>query len=126
LEITKQKLLSSVDFVNITLSDMFNSLRNKLTLSFVDSIFNSYETGELDTGKRLVSSVAGVYLLQKAIKDIPTHPYKAVQKLALSGLLLYAAASGLTKKIIKKPKELSDMRRNQIQGNDPHSVPAFV
>ncbi|MEJ7559420.1 MAG: hypothetical protein WKF66_14015 [Pedobacter sp.] len=105
---------------------MFNSLRDKLTLSFVDSIFNSYETGELDTGKRLVSSVAGVYLLQKAIKDIPRHPYKAAQKFALSGLLLYAAASGLTKKIIKKPKELADMRRNQIQGNDPHSVPAFV
>jgi hypothetical protein len=105
---------------------MFNSLRDKLTLSFVTSIFNSYETGELDTGKRLVSSVAGVYLLQKAIKDIHAHPYKAVQKFALSGLLLYAAASGLNKKIIKKPKELSDMRRNQIQGNDPKSVPAFV
>ena len=105
---------------------MFNSLRDKLTLSFVNSIFNSYETGELDSGKRLVSSIAGVYLLQKAIKDIPQHPYKAVQKFALSGLLLYAAASGLNKKFIKKPKELSDMRRNQIQGNDPHSVPAFV
>ncbi|MES2829398.1 MAG: hypothetical protein V4687_14655 [Bacteroidota bacterium] len=105
---------------------MFNSLKDKLTLSFVNSILNSYETGELDSGKRIVSSIAGVYLLQKAIGDIPNHPFKAVQKFALSGLLLYAAASGLRKKIIKKPKELSDVRRNQIQGNDPDMVPAFV
>ncbi|MFP5081602.1 hypothetical protein [Pedobacter sp. JCM 36344] len=105
---------------------MFNSLKDKFTLFFLNSIFNSYEAGELDTGKRLVSSFAGAYLLKKAIKDVPQHPYKAAQKFALSVLLLYAAASGLNKKIIKKPKELSDIRKNQIQGNDPHAIPAFV
>ena len=105
---------------------MFNSIKDKLTLSFVNTLLNSYEMGELETGKRIVSSIAGVYMLQKAIKDIPDHPFKAAQKIALSGLLLYAAASGLNKKIIKKPKELSDVRKNQIQGNDPDLVPAFV
>ncbi|RZK80783.1 MAG: hypothetical protein EOO92_06905 [Pedobacter sp.] len=105
---------------------MFNSLKHKITLSFVNSILSSYEAAELDSGKRLISTIAGVYMLQKAIKDIPNHPYKAAQKFALSGLLLYTAASGLNKKIIKKPKELSDVRKNQIQGNDPQSVPAFV
>ena len=105
---------------------MFNSLKDKLTLSFVNSILNSYDARELDSGKRLISTIAGVYMLQKAIKDIPDHPYKAVQKFALSGLLLYTAASGLNKKIIRKPKDLSDVRKNQIQGNDPQSVPAFV
>ncbi|MGY4386255.1 hypothetical protein ACVWYN_003306 [Pedobacter sp. UYP24] len=105
---------------------MFNTIKEKITLSFVNNILNSYETGDLHSGKRLVSTIAGVYLLQKAIKDIPQYPYKAIQKFALSGLLLYAAASGLNKKIIKKPKELSDVRKNQIQGNDPDLVPAFV
>lgn len=105
---------------------MFNSLKDKLALSFVNTLLNSYETGDLDSGKRIVSSIAGVYLLQKAIKDIPEHPFKAVQKFALSGLLLYTAASGLNKKIFRKPKELSDVRKNQIQGNDPDLVPAFV
>lgn len=105
---------------------MFNSLKDKIALSFVNSVLNSYEANELDSGKRLISTIAGVYLLQKAIREIHDHPFKAVQKFALSGLLLYTATSGLNKKIIRKPKDHSDMRKNQIQGNDPQSIPAFV
>lgn len=105
---------------------MLNSLKDKIALSFLDSVLNSYEANELDSGKRLVSTIAGIYLLQKAIREVRKHPYKAAQKFALSGLLFYTAASGLNKKIIRKHRDHSDVRKNQIQGNDPHSIPAFV
>lgn len=106
---------------------MFGKIKERLTLSVINSSLVGYEAKELDTGKRLISVIAGVYILQKGIRNIRKHPFVAVEEVALGSILLYNAASGLNKKIVKKPTEISDVRRNQIQGNDPRSdVPAFV
>lgn len=106
---------------------MLNKLKERFTLSLVSSLVNGYEAQELETGKRLISIIAGVYMLQKGIRAIRKHPVTAVEEVALGSILLYSAASGLNKKIIKKPAKPSDIRRNQIQGNDPRSpVPEFV
>lgn len=106
---------------------MFGKIKERLVLSVVNSSLAGYEAEELDAGKRLISVLAGVYILQKGIRNIRQHPFTALEEVALGGILLYNAASGLNKKITKKPMEISDIRRNQIQGNDPRSdVPAFV
>lgn len=106
---------------------MLTKLKDRFTLSVLNSLLAGYETEGLDAGKRIISAIAGVYILQKGIKDIRKHPVHAIEKVALGGVLLYSAASGLNKKITKKPTEISEMRKNQIQGNDPRSdVPAFV
>lgn len=105
---------------------MLKRAKEKFTLSLINAL-TSYETEELNTGKRIVSVVAGIYMLQRGIRTVGKHTLMGIQEIALAGILLYSAASGLNKKIIKKPTEPGEMRKNQIQGNDPRSdVPAFV
>lgn len=106
---------------------MFGLLKNKLGIIAAKSLLSAYDTEELDAGKRLVSIIAGAYIFQRGIRAISKHPFIGIQEALLGGMLLYNGAVGINKKIIKKPTELSDIRRNQIQGNDPDSaVPAFV
>jgi len=106
---------------------MFKTIKNKIGSMAALSLLKSYETDELDAGKRIVSVIAGVYMLQRGIRCIRKHPLLGVQETLLGGVLLYNGAIGINKKITRRPKELSDVRRNQIQGNDPDSaVPAFV
>lgn len=113
---------------------MLQKLKEKFTLSILNSLLtkyeaekSKYEASELEAGKRLVSVIAGIYIFQKGIRNIRKHPVLAFEEVALGGILLYGATAGLHKKIVKKPVDVADMRRNQIQGNDPDSfVPAFV
>lgn len=113
---------------------MLQKLKERFTITILNSLLtkydaeiSKYEAAELDAGKRLVSVIAGVYIFQKGIRNIRKHPVLAVEEVALGSILLYSAASGLHKKIIKRPVDVADIRRNQIQGNDPDSfVPAFV
>lgn len=113
---------------------MLQKLKERFAINILNSLLtkydaelSKYESAELEAGKRLVSVIAGVYIFQKGIRNIHKHPFIAFEEVALGSILLYSAASGLHKKIIKKPVEVSDIRRNQIQGNDPDSfVPAFV
>lgn len=106
---------------------MLKQLKERFTISILNSLLTKYETEELETGKRIVSVVAGVYIFQKAIRNIRKHPFIAAEQVALAAILLYTAAADLNKKIIKKPVDAAEVRRNQIQGNDPDSfVPAFV
>jgi hypothetical protein len=105
---------------------MLQQAKEKFTLSIIESLAK-YETKDLNTGKRLISVIAGVYMLQKGIRSLSKHTFRGIEEITLGGVLLFSAASGLHKKIIKKPLNPSDVRRNQIQGNDPKSgVPAFV
>lgn len=106
---------------------MLQQLKERFTISILNSLLTKYETEELETGKRIVSVIAGVYLFQKAIRNIRKHPFIAAEQVTLAAILLYTAAADLNKKIIKKPVDAADVRKNQIQGNDPDSfVPAFV
>lgn len=105
---------------------MLQQAKEKFTLSIIESLAK-YETKDLNTGKRLISVIAGVYMLQRGIRNLSKHTFRGIEEIALGSVLLYSAASGLDKKITKKPLNPSDIRRNQIQGNDPRSgVPAFV
>lgn len=106
---------------------MFKKIKDEFTTSLVNSLLSKYETEELDAGKRLISAIAGIYILQKGLRKIRKHHIIAAEEILLGGILICSAASGLSKKIIKQPEKPSDIRRNQIQGNDPRSdVPAFV
>ncbi|WP_316821992.1 hypothetical protein [Pedobacter gandavensis] len=106
---------------------MFELLKNKIGILAATSMLSAYDTEELDAGKRFIAILAGAYIFSKGIKAIKKHPLIGIQEAVLGGVLLYTGAVGINKKIIKKPREHSDIRRNQIQGNDPRSsVPAFV
>lgn len=106
---------------------MFQKLKERVNLTIQNSLLAKYDATDLEAGKRLVSIIAGVYVFQKGIRNIQKHPILAVEEVALAGILFYSAASGLHKKVAKKPIDVADIRKNQIQGNDPNScVPAFV
>ncbi len=112
-----------------TLNDnlMFQSIKDKIAIKLAKSFLGSYETHEIQPTKRFLSVIAGVYILQSGIKDLPNRPAYSIQKFLLAGALICSAAIDLNKRITRKPRETADMRRNQIQGNDPSSqVPAFV
>ncbi|TCD00129.1 hypothetical protein [Pedobacter psychroterrae] len=105
---------------------MFQKIKDNIAVNLVTSFLGAYETNEIQPAKRFLSIVASIYIIQSGIKDLSKHPIYSAQKLLLAGALIYSAAIDLNKRIIKKPKE-TDIRRNQIQGNDPNSqVPAFV
>ena len=112
-----------------TLNDknMFQTIKDKIAIKLAKSFLGAYETNEIQPAKRFLSVVAGVYIFQSGIKDLPNHPIYSVQKFILASALICSAAIDLNKRITRKPRESSDIRRNQIQGNDPNSaVPAFV
>lgn len=97
------------------------------TFSIISSLLNDYEAQELHAGKRIISIIAGVYMFQKGVRNITKTPFIAIEEVALGGVLLFTAFSGLNGKIIRKPIDPAEIRKNQIQGNDPNSmVPAFV
>lgn len=117
----------SVELIAIERTIMLGKLKSKLGILAAKSLLNAYDTDELDAGKRIISIIAGAYIFQRGIKAISKHPFIGVQEALLGGILLYNGAVGINKKIIRKPKDPSDFRSNQIQGNDPDSpVPAFV
>ena len=106
---------------------MFTKLKDKAAIALGSSLLTNYETEELNAGKRLISIIAGAYILQKGIRSLTKRPITGFEEIALGTILLYSAASGLNKKITRKPAYPSDFRKNQIQGNDPRTeVPAFV
>jgi uncharacterized membrane protein len=106
---------------------MFEKLTHNLTISAAKSLLKLDSTPELSTGRRLISIVAGAYILQRGIRTIGKRPFLGLQEAFLGGLLVYNGASGIKSTRNAKPKKVSDVRKNQIQGNDPNSpVPAFV
>lgn len=59
--------------------------------------FNSTPTGKenIDPGERIISLLAGSWLLYKSIKKIGKHPILAFQGAAAGGLMLYRGATGI-------------------------------
>ena len=106
---------------------MFTKIKDKATIGIANSLLSGYKAEDLNAGKRIISIIAGAYILQKGFRILRKRPLIAFEEIALGSILLYNAASGLNKRITRTPVEPADVRRNQIQGNDPSSdVPAFV
>ena len=105
---------------------MFGTLKRKLVITAGRKLLNSNENVRLNTGKRILSLVAGAYIFQKGCVHITKSPILAVQEIALGALLVLNGASGMDKMQQVKPKRVSQVRKNQIQGNDPDAIPQFV
>jgi uncharacterized membrane protein len=105
---------------------MLQNIKHKLAMLSGGALLNMDEAKELNAGKRIISLLAGAYMLQRGIKIVKSSPVLAIQELMLGGFLLYNGATGINLLALRKPREISEIRRNQIQGNDPDAVPAFV
>lgn len=106
---------------------MFGKITRNITILAAKKLLSDNSTGIQGTGKRLLTIVAGAYLFQSGIRNLVKHPVIAFQETTLGAYLLYDAVKGIQEGINRQPKEEYEMRKNQIQGNDPNSaVPAFV
>jgi len=106
---------------------MLNKITHNLTILAARKILNTNNAENLSTAKRLVSIIAGAYIFQRGVKCFYKHPIIGIQEAFLGGFLMYDAVKSIKDTYPMKPTDPSEVRRNQIQGNDPNSpVPAFV
>jgi hypothetical protein len=106
---------------------MFNKAKHSLTIIAAKKLLDANKEESMTTAKRLLSVVAGAYILQRGIRSIGKHPILAVQEVILGSFLIYDAVNDIRETYPNRPSELSQVRRNQIQGNDPKTgIPAFV
>ncbi|MBB6502847.1 hypothetical protein [Pedobacter cryoconitis] len=106
---------------------MLNKITHNLTILAAKKILVANKEENLTTAKRLVTIIAGAYILQRGLRCITKHPVIGIQETVLGGFLMYDAVKSIKDTYPIRPTEVSQVRRNQIQGNDPNSsVPAFV
>lgn len=106
---------------------MIKKLKHQITILAAKKLLDNYNSENISTGRRLLTIVAGAYIFQNGVRNLHKHPLIAFQEAALGGYLLYDAIKGIADGYNRQPKEVYQMRKNQIQGNDPDSpVPAFV
>lgn len=106
---------------------MLNNLKHMVALTAGKKLLNSSDSYELSTGKRVVCILAGAFIFRRGLKNITKRPIISIQEIALGGLLLYNGATGKNQLNPKPTKQVSSIRLNQIQGNDPSSrVPEFI
>jgi len=74
-------------------------MKNELSNQIIDSLkeLNFSPTGKenIDQGERIVSVLAGGWLLYKSLKNIGKHPIVGLQGAAAAGLLLYRGTTGV-------------------------------
>jgi len=106
---------------------MLNKAKHSLTIIAAKKLLDANKDENLSTAKRLLSVIAGAYIFQRGVRSLVKHPILAVQEVILGGFLMYDAVKDIREIYPHKPSELSQVRRNQIQGNDPKTgIPAFV
>lgn len=106
---------------------MFSKITHNLTVLAARKMLQTNKAENLGTAKRLVSVIAGAYIFQRGIKALVKHPVLGIQEVLLGGFLIYDAVNDIRETYPNKPTEASQVRKNQIQGNDPNSAaPAFV
>jgi uncharacterized membrane protein len=105
---------------------MLGIINHKIAIITGKLLLNMDDAREMQAGKRLISIVAGAYIVQRGLRILSKSPTMAVQEVLLGGFLLYNGATGINLLAYKRPKKADDMRRNQIQGNEPGAIPAFV
>jgi len=106
---------------------MLSKISHNITISAAKRLLETNKKETLSTAKRLLSIAAGAYILQRGIRSVARHPVTSIQEAILGIFLIYDAVHTIKETYPQQPKEPSQIRRNQIQGNDPSSaVPAFV
>jgi hypothetical protein len=106
---------------------MLNKIKHSLTVLAAKKLLDSNKDESLGTAKRFLSIVAGAYIFQRGLRAITKHPVIAVQEAILGGFLIYDAVKDIRDTYPVKPSQPAQIRKNQIQGNDPSSgIPEFV
>ncbi|HKG07966.1 MAG TPA: YgaP-like transmembrane domain, partial [Pedobacter sp.] len=74
-------------------------MKKELSKQIIDSLqalsFTPTGKENIDQGERIISVLAGSWLLYKSLKNVGTHPLLGLQGAAAAGLMLYRGATGI-------------------------------
>ncbi len=87
---------------------MKNELIDQITNSLKELNFAPTGKENIDQGERLISVLAGSWLLYKSLKSIGRHPFLGLQGVAAGGLMLYRGATGVCPVYKQMGKDTSD------------------
>jgi uncharacterized membrane protein len=96
---------------------MSNELSNKVIESLSTLSFTPTGKENIDQGERVVSLLAGSWLLYKSLKNITSHPLIGLQGAAAAGLLVYRGATGICPIYKKLDKDTTDPEAINITEN---------
>lgn len=87
-------------------------MKNELSNQIIERLttFGLSTTGKenIDQGERIVSLLAGSWLLYKSLKKIGKHPFLGLQGAAAGGLMLYRGATGICPVYKQMGKDTTD------------------
>jgi len=102
---------------------MKNEWSNKITDSLSELSFNPTGKENIDQGERIISLLAGSWLLYKSLKNIGKHPLLGLQGAAASGLLIYRGATGVCPIYKQLDKDTTDPEAINITEHITVNVP---
>lgn len=74
---------------------MNKKLTDKALRGLKELSFKPTGKENIDQGERLISALAGSYLLYKSLKNVGTHPFLCIPGIVAGGLLLYRGTTGV-------------------------------
>lgn len=96
---------------------MNDKLTEKLISGLEKLSFKPTGNENIDQGERLVSALAGSYLLYKSLKNLGKHPLLSISGLVASGLLLYRGSTGVCPVYRQLGKDTTDPQAINISEN---------
>jgi uncharacterized membrane protein len=102
-------------------------MKNELSNTVIEGLssLSIAPTGKenIDQGERIVSLLAGSWLLYKSVKNIGRHPLIGIQGAAAGGLLIYRGATGICPIYKQLDKDTTDPEAINISENITVNVP---
>lgn len=74
-----------------------------------DKVWQDNENANVNTTERIISIAAGTFIFYKALSNIVSHPFIALEEAAVGGLLLYRGATGVCPVYTKLGKNSTDV-----------------
>lgn len=96
---------------------MKNELSNQITDRLAGLGLSATGKENIDQGERIVSVLAGSWLLYKSIRKIGKHPFLGVHGIAASGLMLYRGVTGVCPIYKRLGKDTTDPQAINITEN---------
>ena len=88
--------------------NMSNELTTKIINGIKDLNFSPTGKENIDQGERILSVVAGSYLLYKGLKNLGSHPLLALQGAAAGGYMIFRGATGVCPIYTQLGKDTTD------------------
>ena len=105
----------------------YQPMKNELSNQIIDSLkglsFSPTGKENIDQGERIVSVLAGSWLLYKSLKNLGRHPFISLQGAAAGGLMLYRGATGVCPVYKQLGKDTTDPEAINITEDITVNVP---